>query len=61
MLQASHYVQTIQDRQDRMVGSPHVAALEQGWLFCNDIRQQLDEFAGHYSEKVLRQMTVNLQ
>jgi len=54
MLQASHYVQTIQDRQARLVGSPHLAALDRQLIGPSQLQALVKQFPSAYSKALYR-------
>lgn len=53
MLQASHYVQTIQGRQARLVGSPHMTGVENDWLTASELCNQVMIYNSQYVKQLL--------
>lgn len=54
MLQASQYVQTIEDRQGRLVGSPEAAAWEWQWICKTRLLSLANNCPGEYGSKLLQ-------
>lgn len=52
LLQASQYVQTIQERQGRLVGCPELAALRRGYLSVDQILDVVKDFRSDYANSV---------
>lgn len=53
LLQASHYVQTIQERQGQMVGCPEEIAFNKGWIGTKDIADLYDLYSNEYVEYLM--------
>ena len=55
LMQASQVIQTIQNRQGSLVGSPEFVALEQGWLQKPDIYSSIQDYPNsEYSRTLMR-------
>jgi glucose-1-phosphate thymidylyltransferase len=54
LLQASHYVQTIQVRQERLVGSPELAAVGAGLITPDDVIKLHSGKENSYSKQLVR-------
>ena len=54
LLKASHFVQTIQDRQKILIGSPEVIALNNGWITKNNFKKLINEMPkNEYSKNLM--------
>ena len=57
LLKASHFVQTIQDRQKLLIGSPEAVALKNGWIKKVKLKKIIEkmptnEYSNHLMELV---------
>jgi len=57
LLQASAYVEAIQSRQGRLIGSPEEAAFEQGWITLDDLWHLAKAYPNEYGDN-LRSLVV---
>ena len=54
LLKASHFVQTIQDRQKILIGSPEAIALKNGWITKSELKKIINKMPkNEYSKNLL--------